>query len=403
MEQTRTAPRRPVPRRATPLQRNRRLQGQLLSYVLIGGIVLFMVLGMLAKDREFSDTENRALAQKPAITKQSLLDGSYLKGLGTYLSDQFPGRDKWMSVDLGLKKALGQQESSGVYLCADDYLMQVPDAPNETQLKRNLDAINDFAARHSDLNVVMTVAPNAVTVLADKLPENAPVRDQRADLAGIRDALQGVQFIDVTDALLQHKSDYLYYRTDHHWTSQAAMHAFGEIAPALKITPPEPDTYQVYTVSETFEGTLSSRSGSHGAKDTVQLYIPETGIDYCVNYPDSPQAASSMYYRQALDVKDHYTVFFGGNYSRVDITTTADTGRSLLVFKDSYANCMMQFLYPYFDHITMIDPRYYYDNLEGVIRSEAITDVLYLYNADTFLGDSSLADVLTSGAEADAD
>ena len=56
----------------------------------------------------------------------------------------------------------------------------------------------------------------------------------------------------------------------------------------------------------------------------------------------------------------------------------------------------MQFLYPYFDHITMIDPRYYYDNVENVISSESITDVLYLYNLDTFLGDSSLADVLTA-------
>ena len=43
----------------------------------------------------------------------------------------------------------------------------------------------------------------------------------------------------------------------------------------------------------------------------------------------------------------------------------------------------------------MVDPRYYYDNLELVIKSEAVTDVLFLYNADTFLGDTSLADVLT--------
>ena len=81
----------------------------------------------------------------------------------------------------------------------------------------------------------------------------------------------------------------------------------------------------------------------------------------------------------------------------MDRTTTADTGRSLLVFKDSYANCFIQFLYPYFDHITMIDPRYYYDNVENVLKSEAVTDVLYLYNADTFLGDTSLADTLGTG------
>ena len=337
MEQTKVAPHRRPTRKATPLQRNRRLQGQLLGYVLIFGMVLFIVFGFLAKDREFSDTENRALAQKPKFSLSGLKDGSYLQGIGSYLSDQFPGRDKWMSVDLGLKKLLGQQESGGVYLCSDDYLMQVPDAPNETQLKRNLEAINDFAARHSDLNTVMTVAPNAVTVHADKLPENAPVRDQRADLQRIADALQGVEFVDVTDALVSHRGEYLYYRTDHHWTSRAAAYAFGEIAPAFRLTAPDLDTYQVYTVSETFEGTLSSRSGSHESKDTVELYIPETRIDYCVTYPDSPNPAPSMYHKEALEAKDHYTVFFGGNYSRVDITTTADTGRSLLVFASSWS------------------------------------------------------------------
>ena len=119
-----------------------------------------------------------------------------------------------------------------------------------------------------------------------------------------------------------------------------------------------------------------------------------SGADAFLAYADSGEDISSLYRREALNNKDHYTVFFGGNYSRVDITTTANTGRCLLLFKDSYANCMVQFLYPYFDHITMIDPRYYYDNVELVIRSEAITDVLYLYNADTFLGDTSLADVL---------
>ncbi|MBQ1282099.1 MAG: hypothetical protein IIY16_07635, partial [Oscillospiraceae bacterium] len=105
----------------------------------------------------------------------------------------------------------------------------------------------------------------------------------------------------------------------------------------------------------------------------------------------------SMYKREALDVKDHYTVFFGGNYSRVDITTTADTERALLLIKDSYANCMVQFLYPYFDHITIIDPRYYYDNMDSVISGESITDVLYLYNLDTFLSDTTLADAIAVG------
>ena len=385
------------PRRRSPYQRNRRLQGQYLSGLLIGTVVLFTILGWLSKDRDFSESENRKLAQFPEMSVSALTDGSFLSGLGDYVADQFPGRDMWISLNLWMNELLGQKEVGGVYLCEDDYLMQVPSAPNETQLQRNLTAIGDFAKKHADLNTVMSVIPNAVTIHADKLPENAPVRDQIVDLLTVKSGVKPVNFIDVTSAMSSHKDEALFYRTDHHWTSLGAYRAFEAIGPALNIAVPPLEEYTVYTVSNTFEGTLSSKSGSHAALDTVDIYVPKTGIEYYVTYGDDQTGICSLYDRDALKTKDHYTVFFGGNYSRVDITTTANTKRNLLVFKDSYANCFIQFLYPYFDHITMVDPRYYYDNVENVIRSESITDVLYLYNLDTFLSDSSLADVLAAG------
>ena len=384
-------------RRRSPYQRNRRLQGQYLTALLLGALIVFTVLGLLSKDREFSDSENRKLAQFPALSASSLLDGSFLSGLGDYAADQFPGRDTWISLNLWMNQLLGQKEVNGVYLCADDYLMQVPSEPNETQLKRNLEAISTFTEKHSDLNTVISVVPNAVTVHADKLPENAPVRDQIVDLLTVKSGVRPANFVDVTDALTTHRDETLFYRTDHHWTSLGAYRAFQVIGPALNIEVPALEEYTVYAVSTTFEGTLSSKSGSHAAQDLVEIYIPKTGIEYYVTYGEDRTGICSMYDRDALRAKDHYTVFFGGNYSRVDITTTANTKRNLLIFKDSYANCFIQFLYPYFDHITMVDPRYYYDNVENIIRSESITDVLYLYNLDTFLSDSSLADVLAAG------
>lgn len=395
MEQNENTPR--APRRRSPYQRNRRQQGIWLSWLLVGSIVVFLVLGLVTKDREFSDNENRKLAQIPEISLAALADGSYIEGWGDYVADQFPGRDFWISLNLWMNKLTGQKEANGVYLCGDDYLMQVPSSPDEENLGKNIDAINSFTQNHSNLSHYMSVIPNAVTIHADKLPKNAPVRDQAADLQSIASRLNGTQFLDVTDALMEHNTEQLFYRTDHHWTSLGAYYAFQTIASGMGITPPAANDYTTYTVSTTFEGTLASKSGSHEAQDTVQICVPNTSIEYYVTYPDSQSNICSMYDRDALDQKDHYTVFFGGNYSRVDITTTADTSRNLLIFKDSYANCFVQFLYPYFDHITMIDPRYYYDNLEPVLNSEGITDVLYLYNADTFLTDSSLADVLAGG------
>ena len=394
MDENRNIPR--SPRRRTPFQVNRRLQAQYLSWLLVLTMLLGIGTGILVKDREFSDSENRMLAQFPEISFSSLLDGSFLEGLGDYTADQFPGRDAWITLNLKMNMALGQKEFNGVYLCEDGYLIQIPQEPNWVQAERNLAAAETFAAKYPDLNMVMTVAPNAVTVLRDLLSANAPARDQREDIAWIQGQLNAVQFCDVTDALAAHSDEYIFYKTDHHWTSLGAKYAFYAMAERMNLEPIKESDYTAYPVSNTFQGTLSSKSGSHTSSDTVEIYIPHSGIDYYVTYADTGENISSLYRRSALNEKDHYTVFFGGNHARVDITTTADTGRCLLLFKDSYANCMVQFLFPYYDHITMIDPRYYYDNIDLVIKSESITDVLFLYNADTFLNDTSLADVLLS-------
>lgn len=381
------------PKRRSPYQINRRFQGQLLILLTMGCAVVFLVLGLLIPDRDFSDTENRSLTQFPKPTVSNVLDGSFLEALGDYTADQFPARDFWISLNLKMNRFLGQKEANGVYLCDDGTLIQIPDTPNWEQTERNLAAAERFAGAYPDLRMVMTIVPNAATIDADKLPANAPVRDQLADLAQIRSKLENVTFCDVTDTLMEHKDEYLFYKTDHHWTSLAAKYAVYAMAEDLNIPIIAEDAYTVYPVSNTFEGTLSSKSGSHAALDSVEIYVPKASVDYYVTYPDG-RDVSSLYHREALNQKDHYTLFFGGNYSRLDITTTADTGRCLLLFKDSYANCAVQFLFPYYDHITIIDPRYYYDNVDLVIKTESITDVLFLYNLDTFLNDTSLADVL---------
>lgn len=383
----------PKLRQRSPFQVNRRYQGQLLSWLLVGVSLLFLVAGILTPDREFSETENRGLAQRPKLGSSALLDGSYLKELGDYTADQFPARDFWISLNQRVNRLLGRQEFSGVYLCKEDNLIQLPGEPNWPQVERNLAAVEAFAQAYPQLNMVMTVVPNAALINARLLPENAPMRDQLEDLHRVKEQLSTVTFWDVTEVLQDHEEEYLYYKTDHHWTSLAAGYAIHSMAQALKLSMIDPSAYTIYPVSNTFEGTLSSKSGSHGATDTVEIYVPKISVDYFVRYPDG-RDVSSLYDRSALDRKDHYTVFFGGNHARLDITTTADYGRSLLLFKDSYANCAVQFLYPYYDHITIIDPRYYYDNVELVIKSEGITDVLFLYNLDTFLNDTSLADVL---------
>ena len=366
--------------------------------VLLGSFLLaLIVLGLLAKDRTFSEAENRSLAQRPAISWDALRSGRFFSDASDYLADQFWARDGWISLDTLGSRLWGLREVNGVYLGRDGYLFGAPEVPDEVRQTAKIDAVNAFAARHGDLNVMFLLAPGASAVLEDKLPKNAPIRDAGADIRAVEERLSGVTVLDALSALREHSGEDIYYRTDHHWTSLGAYYAFAAAADRLNASVPVP-TFEVYTVSDTFEGTMASRAGVHGVRDSIRIFLPQgSDIKYYVNYIDTQTRVTSMYDSAALEEKDQYTVFFGGNHPIVEIRTTAGTGRSLLVFKDSYANCFMQFLMTYYDTIVMIDPRYYYGDLGAVLTSYGITDVLFLYSADTWMTDSSLPDVLATG------
>ena len=389
-------PQPPKPRktRLRKAQQRRRLHNVILAGVFLLFLLVCFIVNLAVKDRDFSEAENRNLTQKPAFSLTTLTDGSYFSGLSDYANDQFFARDKWMSLKLKCETIMGRKDASGIFLGSDDYLLSAPETPDDDALSRTIANINQFAMDHSDLSMRMMLVPDSAMILSDKLPKNAPVRNQLQDIKDISGQLSGsVQFLDAASALAPHASEYIYYKTDHHWTSLGAYYAFSACSGQLGIASPVTN-YDIYTVSDTFEGTLSSKSGSHKTTDTVQVYVPQSQIRYYVTYSDSSQRICSIYQSSALESKDKYTVFFGGNHPKVEISTTADNQRVLLLFKDSYANSFVQFLLPYYQKIIMIDPRYYYDNLDSILTTENVTDVLFLYSADTFVKDTSLSDVL---------
>jgi len=299
------------------------------------------------------------------------------------------------------RHASWEKEVNGVYIGKDNQLIEIPDEPDYEKIDKNLEAIKGFAERHEDLNVVMTLVPNACLILSDKLPVDAPVHDQNEDIDHVMAYLgDTLSFVDLREVLSSHADEYIYYKTDHHWTSLAAGYAFDELKDALarnkesSLQNARFEDYVKYTVTEDFSGTLASKCGYMKVKDTIDIYTTKKETDYIVDYVEEGIKSTSIYDSSKLETQNKYEVFFGGNYSKIVIETTNDTDRSLLILKDSYANCFVQFLLPYYRDIVIIDPRYYCDDIEMVIRSEKITDVLILYNVNTFNGDRFIADIL---------
>ena len=374
---------------------------KMVASVFVAAVFGFCLVSWVMPDKDFSAEENRTLASFPSISMAALKDASFMQGLEDWNADQFVGRNAWTGLQVGVNRLLGKQEFNGVFLGKDDYLIQAPTEPDYEQVDANIAAINQFVARNPDLSMNMIVVPNACTTMVDWLPKGAAVHDQQKD----KELLQSdcsVPLVDVEDVIGENVDQGMYYRTDHHWTSEAARLTLDAAAGSLGIEPVS--DYEVETVTDSFQGTLTSTSGIRKAKDQIQVLVPQ-GVDvrYTVRDSDNSSKRTSVYDSKKLQEKDKYQVFFGGNHAMVDIQTTLKEPRRLLVVKDSYANAFVPLLIPYYNEIVMVDPRYYTDDIDTLISSKGITDVLFLYNMDTFMTDSDIDQVFATPEEPEED
>lgn len=374
-------------------------------YRVVGAILAVILLGMalislVRPDREFSEQENRMLTTAPSFTIAGIQSERLMKDLESYVADQFLLRDAWIRVKTTADLFLGKREFNGIYLGKDKYLMEKPSDPDREGVIRNMEAISTFCTANGNLRSNVMIVPNAAFVMKDYLPYGAVVRDQNADAEWLSGLLTGpAGYIDSYQTLYEHREEGLYYKTDHHWTTKGAMYAFLGAAEQMGIQNPS-EQYEAHTVSNSFRGTLASNSGCRFTSDNIDVYAPaDKEVNFYVTDSDNQEKRISLYNMEALDLKDQYQVFLGGNHALVEICTDSMENRVLLMFKDSYANCFVPFLVPYFSKIIMIDPRYYYDDVQRVIENDKVTDILFLYNMDTFMSDNSLADVLISELE----
>ncbi len=356
------------------------------------------LLLVLTPDKAQSENENRMLAQKPNLTWATLTDGSYMRAFETYLTDQFPQRDLWVSLRSSFSTLTGAREQNGVYRTKSGFLLEQQTPADALQQKEITTAIKAFLKKNKQLKSGMILAPNASELLKNEMPYGLRQPSQQQQLKEVHDLLKGVDLKWVS-CLKQFETEdphTLYYRTDHHWTTRAAFRAFLGLNSAWKLGAKE-ELYTFYPVAADFSGTLASTYGEQSLCDTVEVCIPQRSKGkYTVYYEAQGKKTATCFDRSKLQQKNKYEVFFGGNFDLILISTTADTERTLLVFKDSYANCLLPMLTPYFSKIVVVDPRYFSDSLSAVMDETTFTHVLFLYNLNTFLEDHSLAAALKS-------
>lgn len=373
----------------------------LLAFTSVLLLLLLSIVSLFWPTRRFSASERRNLAQRPKLSYEGIVDGTFSNEVESYLADQYPARDIWVYLNSLQNRILGIDYQNGIYRGKDGYLIQSFDQSGIDEEDQEKQAIlTSFFERNSQIQSYVMLVPTAAWILEDYLPSGAPQGDEKSwyeswlSTSKISE-LSNVTVVDCADALDKSaKTNQIYYRTDHHWTTYGASVAFGELAKQMDL-PYQADEFEAHTVHTQFQGTMMSSSGFYsGTKDTIDLYLPKEPETILVTNKEAQTSATTIYSEEGLLGDDPYEVFLGGNYGLLNIRTGSQSGRKLLLLKDSYANAMLGFLTPYFSQIDIVDPRYYSSDLDMQIAVNQYTDLLILYNLQSFAKDSSLALVL---------
>ena len=332
-------------------------------------------------DRAFSENENRYLQTTPELTADNVLSGKFMTEMENYTSDQILLRDFWTGARSALQRLEGRQDISGTYLGADGrYFAKVTDDTFDwDNYQKNLTAVETFFAANSGKDCTVLMVPSPAGVLGAELPANAPYYDEGRAFGMLEEQL-GAAFADTRTALAGTADSY--YHTDHHWTTAGAQAAYGVWAAATGHTA---RSYTLTQATDSFRGTLYSK-----------VLLPDSvydAVDYCpditiVSADCDGTERDSLYDLTALEKKDKYELFLGGNYAKAVIRTGTENGKHLLLIKDSFANCFVPFLAGDYETITMVDLRYCREKLQPL--ADEADDILVLYEITNFAADGNL-------------
>ncbi|NBK97248.1 MAG: hypothetical protein EOM50_04420 [Erysipelotrichia bacterium] len=358
--------------------------GALFCFTLFVGFIMQIVCA----DEPYSETENRSLETKPEMDLATFLNKNYQTNFENYVSDQFPNRSRWAQMKTFFDLKMGIRLIQDVYV-AKDMLIQKVDHHQANIEKEYANTVNEFKKRYPNLNFNFILVPNKIEIYKENLPDGAVGVNQAASYEQFYQLLdETIHTVDALSILEEHKDEYIFYKSDHHWTTLAAKYVADAFLGKDEIA------YDIYTSNDQFRGTLANKITYFPYQDRISLYIPqEKNVDYVVDYVESKQKTTSVYDLDKQLDSDAYGVYFGGNHPLIKINTTANEDKRLIVFKDSYANCFIPFLLPYYSEIVIVDPRYYYGDIDTLMKDEKISDVLFLYNMNTFFSDDALLSI----------
>ena len=356
-------------------------------------VILFTVIDIINSPNEFSELENRKLSQMPILSLKSYIDTSFSSDYEKYINDQFFLRNNWIDLKSRIEYLLGKRENNDIIFGKENYLFKKFTTFNDEMLKNNLNSIITFTNNYNK-EVDFFIIPNSYAIYDELTPRYLPLVDQLSLINSINSYLSlksndHINTINVAEELLKNKDDYIYYKTDHHWTSYGAYLAYLKYMDYLGLEIVDINNLEKITINN-FLGTYYNRSKYFKADSDFITYYNILGLHIEI---DGKEQLSLM----DLDKfkgSDKYSAFLWGNNGLTKVIneniSEERKGSSILIFKDSYANSFIQFLSYNYEIIDIIDLRYFKESIRNFMKDKDYNEILIMYSFNNLSSDINI-------------
>ena len=391
-----------------------------------------------------SPSEKRELAKFPEFSVEALVSGDYFDDISLWFSDTFPGRESWMTLSSHTKSLHGYSE---IAIGAEDFMDQIMGPPVETTVpvhneetesteatdateetvpqetqwggidagedaeismgavvqigdtafntlgfseyvsKRYTNTLSKLgdALADSGVRIVSAPAPTSVGILVQsEYLEKLRCADQSMIIHALHDTMsENVVTVDTYSALIGHNSEYLYFRTDHHWTARGAYYAYAAICEALGKEATALEDFEEWDQGE-FLGSLYSKAPRKNKlrKDNVYAYVPQGDIHTYILYDGNPNPVETqlIHDKSNGEIYNKYLAFLGTDYALMKIVNESITDDSAcLIIKDSFGNCFAPFMTQNYHTVYVMDYRKYHSlRIQQFVEQYEVDDVIFI-------------------------
>jgi len=384
--------------------------------------VLSVFVFVLPPDKNASEFENRAMETFPVFSAESYFSGEFSSRYESFLLDNTANRTSWLTFAQIAENSFGISrqgatmvefglEDLGVGLVPDESAEGVsfttsavsvnPLEPFSVDIHFNENAV--FYLRFMEDRELATRYAEVLNAYAEALPDNARmfslVSPVKVEFMGERYAaanssqLDTIEFIngllnddiitvDAYGYLSAHSDEYIFFRTDHHWTALGTYYAYLAFAEAAGLQPVTIDNY-VENAIEGFVGSLAVGTRNRtvlSSPDTVYFYTLNDGTEFSIDLIQLPPDLSNLSYR----------IFLGGDRDFYSFNSSNKNGRTLVIVKDSFANAMIPWLAPHYETIAVIDPRQFTGSVMEILEDFDDIDLLFV----NYIPATTMADLI---------